>query len=69
MITQLELGEFLNQREQHPVLDVRTPAEFEQGHIAGAINFPIFSNEERAMVGTCYKQEGRKQAVRLGFEL
>ena len=52
-----------------PILDVRSPGEFEQGHIPGAISFPLFSNEERALVGTCYKQRSREEAVELGFEI
>ena len=52
-----------------PILDVRSPKEFEQGHIPGAISFPLFSNEERAQVGTCYKQKSREDAVELGFEI
>ncbi|GAB4365583.1 MAG: tRNA 2-selenouridine(34) synthase MnmH [Elainellaceae cyanobacterium] len=51
------------------ILDVRSPAEYEQGHIPGAVSFPLFSNEERAIVGTCYKQQGRDAAVELGFEI
>jgi len=58
---------FLNTSE--PMLDVRSPAEYEQGHIPGAISFPLFSNEERAQVGTCYKQEGRDEAVELGLAI
>lgn len=50
-----------------PLIDVRSPAEFSEGHIIGAINVPIFSDEERAKVGTTYKQIGKKQAVTLGF--
>ena len=52
-----------------PVLDLRAPSEFAQGHIPGAINLPLFSDAERAAVGTAYKQQGRRQAVSLGFEL
>ncbi|MEL6900441.1 MAG: tRNA 2-selenouridine(34) synthase MnmH [Cyanobacteria bacterium J06606_4] len=52
-----------------PILDVRSPGEFEQGHIPGAVSFPLFTNEERAQVGTCYKQKSREQAVELGFDL
>ena len=52
-----------------PILDVRTPGEFQQGHIPGAINFPLFSDEERAQVGTCYRYQGRDAAVELGFDL
>lgn len=51
------------------VLDVRSPAEYERGHIPGAMSFPLFSNAERAEVGTCYKQQGREQAVELGLRL
>src|SRR5690606_4970074 len=42
-----------------PVLDVRSPAEFARGHIPGAHSFPLFSDEERVIIGTLYKQEGR----------
>ncbi|WP_114437041.1 tRNA 2-selenouridine(34) synthase MnmH [Marinilabilia salmonicolor] len=59
---------FLEEAEVFPVIDVRTPAEFAQGHIPGAINMPIFSNEERAVVGTLYKREGRDAAVLKGLE-
>nr|WP_228024655.1 tRNA 2-selenouridine(34) synthase MnmH [cf. Phormidesmis sp. LEGE 11477] len=52
-----------------PILDVRSPGEFKQGHIPGAINLPLFTNEERAQVGTCYSQQSRAQAVELGFDL
>jgi len=51
------------------LLDVRTPAEFEHGHIPGAVNLPLFSNEERVKVGTMYKQAGREEAILLGFDL
>ncbi|MBS1606201.1 MAG: tRNA 2-selenouridine(34) synthase MnmH [Bacteroidetes bacterium] len=52
-----------------PVADVRTPAEFAQGHIPGAFNLPLFSNEERVVVGTTYKQQSREAAILLGFDL
>ena len=55
-------------RESIPVIDVRTPAEFEHGHIPGAFNVPLFSNEERVVVGTLYKQVGRDQAILKGLE-
>jgi tRNA 2-selenouridine synthase len=52
-----------------PLVDVRTPAEFEHGHIPGAFNIPLFTNEERVLVGTTYKQQGKDAAVLLGFDL
>ncbi|HXB06126.1 MAG TPA: tRNA 2-selenouridine(34) synthase MnmH [Puia sp.] len=51
------------------IADVRTPAEFTHGHIPGAVNIPLFSNEERVTVGTTYKQQGREAAILLGFDL
>jgi tRNA 2-selenouridine synthase len=61
--------EFFKLSAQYPVVDVRTPAEFEHGHIPGAINVPLFSNEERAIIGTLYKQEGKQPAMLKGLEL
>ena len=52
-----------------PILDVRSPGEFEQGRIPNALSFPIISNEERAQIGICYKHKSREQAVELGFDI
>jgi len=49
--------------------DVRSPGEYSQGRIPGAINLPLFTNEERAEVGTKYKQCGKDAAVELGLGL
>ncbi len=54
--------------EERIILDVRTPAEFENGHIPGALNLPLFSNEERAIVGTIYKQESPEKALMQGLD-
>ena len=69
MTYRVAIDEFLKASRNELIIDVRTPLEFEQGHIIGAKNIPIFTNEERVLVGTCYKQEGRKPAILLGFEL
>ena len=50
-----------------PVLDVRSPGEFAHGHIPGAANLPLFTDAERAKVGTLYKQEGRDAAMLQGL--
>lgn len=52
-----------------PVIDVRSPGEFARGHIPGAQNIPLFSDAERAVVGTLYKQQGRNKAVREGLRI
>lgn len=51
------------------IIDVRSEGEYERGHIPGAVNIPLLRNEERVMVGTTYKQQGREAAVAKGFEL
>jgi len=53
--------------QESQVIDVRSPGEFERGHIPGAHNIPLFSNEERAVVGTLYKQKGRDEALLEGL--
>lgn len=50
-------------------IDVRSPGEFEEGAIPGAINIPVLDDEERAIVGTLYKQEGTREAKRKGIEI
>ena len=62
----LSLAEF--QALPYPILDVRAPIEFAQGHAPGARNLPLFSDEERARIGTTYKQVSQERAVHLGLE-
>lgn len=54
--------------EKKIFIDVRSPLEFEADHIMGAINIPILDNEERAIIGTLYKQEGKERAVEKGLD-
>ena len=51
------------------LVDVRSPLEFERGHIPGAHNLPLFTDAERAQVGIRYKQGGREPAFLLGLEM
>ncbi len=51
-----------------PIFDARSPIEFNRGHLPGAVSFPLFTDDERAEVGTSYKKEGRDEAVKLGFD-
>ncbi|MBU3740702.1 MAG: tRNA 2-selenouridine(34) synthase MnmH [Candidatus Kapabacteria bacterium] len=53
----------------YAVIDVRSPAEYAQGHIPRAENIALFTNEERAEVGTLYVQQSREQALLRGLEL
>jgi len=52
----------------HPVLDVRSPGEYTHAHIPGAHTLPLFSDEERKIVGTAYKQESREKAIKIGLK-
>lgn len=52
----------------HPVLDVRSPGEYGHAHIPGAYNLPLFTDEERHIVGTLYKKESREAAIKKGLE-
>ena len=66
----IDITEFLElQKADNSIIDVRSPAEFEAGHIPGAHNIPLFSNEERAEIGTLYKQQGQQAATLRGLEI
>lgn len=65
----ISIDRFLEIREQYPVIDVRSPGEHLQGRIPGAVNIPLMENEERAVVGTMYKQNGKQAAVLKGLEI
>ena len=51
------------------IVDVRSPAEFAEDHVPGAISLPVLDNNERALVGTIYVQESRFRARRIGAAL
>lgn len=52
-----------------PLIDVRAPIEFEKGAFKNAVNLPIMNDEERHLVGICYKEKGNDEAVKLGHQL
>lgn len=51
-----------------PIVDVRSPSEFAKGHIPGAVNIPIFSDAERAELGTLYRNQP-DEALRRGLKI
>lgn len=67
MLRALPIADFLTW--DMPIADVRSPGEFARGHIPGATSLPLFSDEERAVVGTLYKQAGRDAAVLEGLRI
>jgi tRNA 2-selenouridine synthase len=66
-IQKIDIIDFLKLSETIAVADVRSPSEFNAGHIPGAINIPLFDDQERASVGTKYKKEGRLPAILEGL--
>jgi tRNA 2-selenouridine synthase len=67
-IRKITIQEFLALKKRYPVLDVRSPGEHTQAHIPGAYTLPLFTDEERKVVGTAYKQQSRKAAIKMGLD-
>jgi tRNA 2-selenouridine synthase len=67
-IKRVEIKDFLDLACHHPILDVRSPGEYMHAHIPKAHSFPLFSDEERKVVGTSYKQVGRQDAIKIGLD-
>jgi len=66
-IHKISIEEFLVLSATLPVFDVRSPGEYHHAHIRNAISLPIFSDEERKIVGTSYKQKGKQPAIKEGL--
>jgi tRNA 2-selenouridine synthase len=67
-ITKINIEEFISASKNQLILDVRSPSEFNHAHIPNAISLPLFSDEERKIVGTAYKQKSRQAAIKLGLD-
>lgn len=65
----LNATDFLSNSIKGQIIDVRSPSEFEAGHIPQALSLPMFTDKEREIVGTIYKQTGKKEAVLEGLDL
>jgi tRNA 2-selenouridine synthase len=52
-----------------PLIDIRSPKEYKQGHWPGSHNIPLFDDEERALIGSTYKSKGRESAVIAGLRV
>lgn len=65
----LTVERMLENRELYYVVDVRSPGEYGEAHIPGAVNVPLFTDEERAQVGTAYWKEGADRAKLVGLSL
>ena len=68
MIREIKVDEVVNISDA-VIVDVRSEGEYEEASIPGAVNIPLLNNEERARVGTHYKQINPNSARRLGLEI
>jgi tRNA 2-selenouridine synthase len=67
-IDRLAIGPFLQSVNKTLLLDVRSPSEYNHAHMPGAVSLPLFTDEERKVVGTTYKQQSREQAIKIGLD-
>jgi tRNA 2-selenouridine synthase len=66
-IEQINIENFLKLSEEYSILDVRSPAEFLHAHIPGALALPLFTDDQRKIIGTAYKLQSRQVAVKKGL--
>jgi len=66
-VQKVDIIRFLELSETIKIADVRSPSEYNIGHIPGAVNIPLFDDIERAAVGIKYKKEGRLPAILEGL--
>jgi len=64
----IPIERFLARSETTPVIDVRSPSEYNRGHIPGAFNIPLFDDQERKVVGTKYKQVNKEASIFAALE-
>lgn len=67
-IQRLTIDVFLEKVSGSLLLDVRSPGEYQHAHIPGACSLPLFTDEERKVVGTAYKQQSRQIAIKIGLD-
>lgn len=65
----MQTDEFIKRMETGILIDVRSPKEFKQGHIPGAINMPLLEDDERSEIGTLYTKQSAETAILRGLEL
>ncbi len=64
----IHIEQFLELAKHHPVIDVRSPGEYSHAFMPGAKSLPLFTDEERKVVGTAYKQQSREVAIKIGLD-
>ncbi len=67
-IEKVDIESFLGLAKTNLIIDVRSPGEYKHAHFPGACNLALFTDEERKIVGTAYKQQSREQAIKIGLD-
>ncbi len=67
-IEKINIEKFLELANHYPVIDVRSPGEYTHAQIPGAFSLPLFSDEERKIVGTAYKLQSKEIAIKIGLD-
>jgi tRNA 2-selenouridine synthase len=67
-VQKIDIDTFIDLSARLPVIDVRSPSEYVHAHFPGAISLPLFTDEERKIVGTTYKQKSRQLAIKAGLD-
>jgi tRNA 2-selenouridine synthase len=67
-VQEIKITSLIDCRQDYLVIDVRSPSEFAHAHISNAHSIPLFNDEERAQVGTAYKQQSRQVAIKIGLD-
>jgi tRNA 2-selenouridine synthase len=64
----IDIQNYIASKEHQVLVDVRSPSEFKKGNIPNSINIPLLSDDERKEIGTIYKQESKRKAIRRGLD-
>ncbi len=69
MIERIEVVNILSRIKDFQILDVRSPLEYQKGHIPGSMNIPLFTDSERVTIGTMYQKLGKGPAIIRGLDI
>lgn len=67
MLFSIDFKDVADRTDEFTIIDVRSPKEYQDFTITGAYNIPVFDNDERAHIGTVYRQVGQAEAIKLGI--
>jgi tRNA 2-selenouridine synthase len=67
-VKKIEIAEFKKHASEYLILDVRSPGEYHHARLPDAYSLPLFSDAERKVVGTAYKQESKEIAIKIGLD-